>query len=726
MKYYLTILSLVFFITSSAFSQEKVVKYTVSSGETINQIAQKYKVTPYDIYELNPDARSGLIPNSVLLIPLKNSKAKAEPAPAKSTVAKGGNIHEVQPKETLFGIEKKYGITDEALKAANPFLEKDGLQIGQTLVIPAKDKDAKKASKEKEKEKEKAKEKAKEEEKSTKNTVVPIAAKTTKQEKYIYHDVVAKETKYSIAKQYKTTIEDLEKRNPDIVSSLPIGYRLTIQGTAPKTENASLVVGTAPANTKPVEAKKTDESSKKGTTYMDYQVKPKETFYSLSKTFQLSQSELVALNPSLSDGVKEGMVLKVPSGFVAPVPIIGQQPQVAEKQTEKTTEKPAETSGGSIKVLEKVKSETNSASSEIVELTKKSGQNERKRIALLLPFNLAKIQSDTVGAENKIKNDKFLNMTLDFYSGALMAIDSAKALKLPIDVSIFDSQETKNTSSVSNLIAQNKLQNVNAVVGPFYQSNAEAAANSLRLYNIPVISPLSKDKANPIDNLYQSIPTNDVVRNAVFDYMRSKNGNIVAVVDKKKESVISYIKQNQKGVTFATLTDAGVDVANLKGLIIPGRMNYVVMETGNTAMIKSTIKALMDAQKTCQVQLVILEPNSTLDTDEISFDNLVKLHLMYPSVARESEDQNVLIFEKEYRLKNKVNPNTYATRGFDVTFDTMMRLVQGKTYQETADLMTTEQVDNKFQYYRKEDGGHANKGVYILYYDSDLTLKVAN
>ncbi len=52
----------------------------------------------------------------------------------------------------------------------------------------------------------------------------------------------------------------------------------------------------------------------------------------------------------------------------------------------------------------------------------------------------------------------------------------------------------------------------------------------------------------------KSIPSNDVVRNAVFDYMRAKNGNIVAVVDKKKESVINYIKQNQKGVVFAALS----------------------------------------------------------------------------------------------------------------------------------------------------------------------------
>ncbi|WP_035631771.1 PBP1 and LysM peptidoglycan-binding domain-containing protein [Flavobacterium sp. CF136] len=705
MKYFFTIFSLVFFITCTAFSQEKVVKYTVSNGETVNQIAQKFKVTPYDIYKLNPDARTALKPNTVLLIPTKDVKAKTEVAKVKSTARTKEVIHEVQPKETFYSIEKKYGVSDEALKAANPFLEKDGVQIGQKLVIPAKG--------------------------AAPKTIT--AAKTIKekaQEKYLYHDVQAKETKYSIAKQYKTTIEDLEKRNPDIVASLPVGYRVTIKGTAPKTEVTAPI---AESTAKPAEAKKSVETPRKVTTYMEYQVKPKETFYSLSKTFHITQEELTELNPTLSEGVKEGMVLKVPAGFVAPIPIIAQQQPVekspekpVEKASEKTEDKPADKPRG-IKIVGTVKSETVEVDPEVVELTKKKGQNERKKIVLLLPFNLAKMQNDTVSSANRIKNDKFLNMTLDFYSGALMAIDSAKTLKLPIDISIYDSQETKTTSNISSLISQNKLQDADAVIGPFYQNNAEAAANTLRLYNVPVISPLSKDSANPIDNLYQSIPTNDVVRNSVFDYMRSKNGNIVAVVDKKKESVISYIKQNQKGVVFAALTETGgLDVANLKSLLLPNRMNYVVMETGNTAMVKTIIKALIDAQKTCQIQLVILEPNSTLDTDEINFENLVKLKLMYPSVTRESDEQPVLIFEKEYRLKNKVNPNTYATRGFDVTFDTMMRLVQGKTYQETADLMTTEQVDNKFQYYKKEDGGHANKGVYILYYDSDLTLKVAN
>ena len=266
MKYYFALLSLMFLITCSAFSQEKVVKYTVSSGETINQIAVKFKITPYDIYKLNPDARNGVKPNTVLLIPTSVSKVAAKTEAPKAQVAANSKeiIHEVQPKETFYSIEKKYGVSDEALKAANPGLEKTGVQIGQKLVIPAKGAAPKASS---------------------------VAAKTTKgPEKYVYHDVVAKETKFSIAKQYNTTVADLEKRNPEIVSNLPVGYRLTIKGTAPKIENAAPVV---------THTAKPAETPKKVTTYMEYQVKPKETFYSLGRTFHITQEELTELNPSL-------------------------------------------------------------------------------------------------------------------------------------------------------------------------------------------------------------------------------------------------------------------------------------------------------------------------------------------------------------------------------------------------------------------------------------------
>lgn len=641
MKYFFTICLSGLLFSYSSFSQEKNITHKVEKGETITQIAQKYKITPLDIYQLNPDAQRGLKPNSVLLIP----KNVATPKPISKVLT-----HKVETKETLFGIEKKYNVSDEALKKANPELEKLGLQIGQILIIPT-------------------------------NTVLKITASSS-QEKVVYHEVLPKETKYSIAKKYGITVEELEKRNPEVIPNLTIGYKLIIKGNAPKFDKV-LVVDSKKEIAKPVIIK-----VPKVVEYSNYEVKPKETLYSLSKGFGMTREELVALNPELLIGVKEGMILKIPTSL-----------HISQQLTKK----------------------------EYAILTKKSNTNGTKKLVLFLPFNLTKIEGDTINsAAMRLKKDKFLNMTLDFYSGALIAIDSARSIGIDINVKIFDSQETKNTSNTANIIRENHLENADAIIGPFYQNNIEKTADIVIKNNVPVISPLSKDKGIAYANLFQTIPTTDALKNAMFDYIRSKGGNIIAVVDKKKESLIKYIKENHKDVQFAALTENGsLSTESLKSLFVKNKTNYVVMETGNTGMIKSTMNAMLSSRAAYNVQLVILEPNETLDTDEINFSDLVKLKLMYPSITRENTTQEALIFKNEYRKKNNIFPSTYATRGFDITFDTMMRLSQDKSYQETAETLATEQADNKFEYYKKEDGGYTNKGIYILYYDNDLTIKEA-
>lgn len=652
MKYFITIFTVGLVFTLSVFSQEKNSTYKVNNGETINQIAQKFKVTPYDIYQLNPDAQNGLKPNMVLLIPKTSVKQTAVVSAKTTKSTKTINqpkIHEVALKETLFGIEKKYGISDEVLKKANPNLEKEGLKIGQTLVIPSDN--------------------------GTKFTVL-------NQDKVVYHEVLPKETKYSIAKQYGITIAELEKRNPEIISNLPIGYKLIIKGTPSKIEK---IVSTT--ETKRESVKSVPSKASSAIDYVNYEVKPKETLYSLSKLFGISQEELIALNPSLSSGVNVGMILTVPSTV---------SNGLETKKTYST-------------------------------LFSKGNAGDRKKLVLLLPFNLTKIEGDTINSTSmRLKKDKFLNMTLDFYSGALMAIDSAKQIGLNIDISIFDSQETKNTSNVATLIQNNNLESSDAIIGPFYQANVEKTAGLLNQKEVPILSPLSKDLGISFTNLYQTIPSAVALREAMFDYMKAKGGVIIAVVDKKKESVRHYIQENQKEVQFAALTETGgLSTESLKSLFVKDKINFVVMETKNTSMIKWTMATMMSAMPTYKVQLVILEPNETLDTDEINFVNLTKLKLMYPSVTRENESSEAKIFEKEYRKKNKIFPSAYATRGFDLTFDTMMRLSQDKKYQETANSMATEQVDNKFEYYKNEVGGFINKGIYILNYDTDLTIKEA-
>jgi hypothetical protein len=53
---------------------------------------------------------------------------------------------------------------------------------------------------------------------------------------------------------------------------------------------------------------------------------------------------------------------------------------------------------------------------------------------------------------------------------------------------------------------------------------------------------------------------------------------------------------------------------------------------------KTTIAAMLSSMSAYEVQLVILEPNETLDTDEIKFLNLTKL-LMYPSITNDYVSQ---------------------------------------------------------------------------------------
>jgi len=54
---------LIIFILSfvqTLYSQQANIYHVVGNGETLSTIAQKYKLTPYDIIKLNPNAVNGV------------------------------------------------------------------------------------------------------------------------------------------------------------------------------------------------------------------------------------------------------------------------------------------------------------------------------------------------------------------------------------------------------------------------------------------------------------------------------------------------------------------------------------------------------------------------------------------------------------------------------------------------------------------------------------------
>jgi LysM repeat protein len=621
---------------SNLFAQS-IIKHKVAKGETITQIAKKYSVTPLDIYKLNPDAQAGAPENTILIIPKKGIVDLKTSATSKK--------HTVLPKETFYSISKLYEVSVLEIQNANPEA-KNGLSIGQVLIIP-----------------------------SSKAVITKPEPKKTTSNEALFHVVLAKETKFGIAKQYGISVEELEKKNPDISTGLPIGYTLLIKGERPKEVLKPI---------EPIKEPKVVPNSVAIKT-IDYTVKQGETLYGLANMFNCSQEQLLATNPELKEGVREGMLLKIPS----------------------------KATPHSLPVKESV------------DLTK-TVSKQNKKLALLLPFNINKLDQDTINStKSRLQKDKFLNMTLDFYSGALMAIDSIRKLGATIDVTILDSDETKSNSNVVSLIDQNNLKGYDAIIGPFYQNNVERTAQLLE--NVPVISPLSKDYDKVYPNLIQATPSNNDVKNAMFDFMRSKSGNILAIVDPKKQSSKQFISENYTDVQFVNFTEKGaLDTVQLKSLLVKDKINFVILETEKTNLILSATSALQTLLKEFQIQLVILEQNEAFDYEEIPLSRLTKLKLTFPSQTRENYSTEASSFESNYRKLNKIYPNSFATRGFDVTFDVLIRLSQEKAFQDSIVQDVSQQVENKFYYIANPSGGYTNKGVYILYYDSDLTIKEAN
>jgi len=429
----ISILFVVIFVvfSCSSIGQQKYASHQVREGETVSSIANKYNVTVYEIYRLNPEAKSKLYPGLVLILP------GGESAPGGSEISADGKfiLHTVAKGETLYKLSKKYDVAESEIKRYNKHLYSAELRRGETVKIPNTTE-------------------AVAEEDSTKPAV------TNRK-----HIVKPKETKYGLASMYGITIAELEQMNPEIKEGLQIG---TILNVPDKSYAKDAVL----------------EESK----YGFYEVKPKENFFRLTQRWDMTEDELIALNPSLNDGLKSGMILKLPKEKLSntALDVTGEATRLADNLTNRST----------------------------------------KNIAVMLPFNLGKTVVDTGDVRKKVlKNDRVMNIALDFYSGALMAIDSAKALGISSNLYVFDTQYSRGDGKVGNdrkieqLINNGDFNKMNAVIGPLLTSNVEKASQLLRDRAIPVVSPIVPN-VSMRSNMFQSRPDDEILREQMLRYIR--------------------------------------------------------------------------------------------------------------------------------------------------------------------------------------------------------------
>jgi len=105
------------------------------AGETMYDIAQRNGVMLQNLYSYNQITSDEYLP--------KGTKVFLKPGMMSDEINSGSgaqtaslkiSVHEVLPKENLYSISKKYGVTVDQLKNWNK-LTSDGLQIGQQLIV---------------------------------------------------------------------------------------------------------------------------------------------------------------------------------------------------------------------------------------------------------------------------------------------------------------------------------------------------------------------------------------------------------------------------------------------------------------------------------------------------------------------------------------------------------------------------------------------------------------
>ncbi len=264
-------------------------------------------------------------------------------------------IHEVEPKETLFGISRRYQSAVGDIVSSNPEL-KQGLKIGQTIRIPFISK-----------------------------AEVPPGADL--------HNVAPGETLFSIAKQYGLTVEEIMSSNGLKGNDLSVGQSLIVRQTTPvaQTQNTS----DSETETKPSEVKKiaeekpkavevipekviaveepvkiekaekptrTEETSRSEASraaagmskpivpgeWRTHTVSSGETLFAIAKQYDARVEDIITWNALSSNNLKQGQELKVGRGAPeeSKVPIVGNPRVVSDISEMNVDPNPENTSGG--------------------------------------------------------------------------------------------------------------------------------------------------------------------------------------------------------------------------------------------------------------------------------------------------------------------------------------------------------------------------------------------
>lgn len=717
------IVLLLFVFVGCKATAQKFTTHAVKQGETLEGIAKKYNVTTETILTYNKEIKQGLElkPSTILVIPADGSAI----VPSKPVVVDSKNgsdekeaqeepigftSYKVKRKETLYGIAKRYNISEEDIKRYNRDLYSAPLKKKMVLRIPKY------------------------------RRVKPEEGTAIDPDDYFNYTVAPKETRWSIAHKHGITIDSMLALNPDLSQTsnyLREGQELKLPrlpgSTVENQETQIFVSYTVPPKMNffrleqefgvksdeivrlnpeitekgglkegmviRIPQRKLDAGEVNTDNFNFYEVKPKQTEFSLTRKLGISYKELLALNPDLSEGLKAGMILKLPKN------------QEGDFEVRNAL------------VLDKIN------------LLDSVNTAMRPKIMFMLPFRLDRLRFDDIeNVEKNIETRTDIKLSLGLYSGALIAIDSIAKLGVSVDVRTFDNE--LKLSKTKEILLRENLSDVSAIVGPLDVPSLREVAVRAADSQVPVIAPIPAKSDISLKNVFFSYTPEIVLRKKMIDYVNGiyKDQNIVVIADSihavVRDSLLSKFPDAKMAEVVEEEKNIGIVIDDLKLLLSKETENWIFVESDNfklvtsvTSILNSLQNSLLDPEldtKKVKLRMFTTNKDKAFDSDVISSTHLSNLNFTYPSVNRETGNNS---FAKVYRKRFGGEPDKYAVRGFDMTYDLLLKLAYKNDLIEVSKLIgETEYTGNKFSYEKDFASGYFNQSSYIMSYEN-LRLK---
>ena len=626
--------------------------------------------------------------------------------------------HTVVAKENPTTIAKKYGVSVDELIKQNPKIKDGKIDIGDVLIIPNKQKNTQKTEEKKEEKK-------------------PAEKKSNQKLGKIY--LQPKQTIYGITRQYKISEEELRKLNPNLESHMKVGEALVLP------EDKIRKYGDKAAQQEVVDTPKKDREEEKKTQKLAsedgaYVVQPKDTYYGITRKFNISQSELFALNSGLEQrGLRSGDVIIV-KNTTSSKNVATTTKETSEKNTKPKEEKnisPKEVKTKTYSVEEYVTHEVKKGESAFGIVNKYNITYDQlaemngglpNGIKQGMVLNIKKVNRQYVKADDDVfsialilpfgfdTNDtKYRTLSADFLIGAKLAAQRGMRDGKKVSINVIDAE---NENSFKNNLAQINKTNTDLIIGPFFKSNVIEVLEYVKNEKIPVVAPFAHtEEMYKYNNLVIVEPGNRVYAERIVREVKNAHSKEkVFIVGEENNPEVIFLKEQlakelSKTEISVVSSPSGIELEQnmVTGQSLPA---VVILANDNNTVGAGFAKRVIELAKQTEgikAFSMYYHPDFEKNVDSLSKANLVYLMDRKINTDGDFEKEVLAEFKKEYCR----TPSKYTIIGFDVVSDMLARESKGEVLRNMSKVQT--QLATKFEYIRnKKNGAFVNTGFRVV------------